>query len=431
MVEWAEWARYGLIFDAFSGVLFFGLGVLVLLARPRRAVATVFGLFAVGFGALLVFSNLTREPLLLLSGSWAWVFVAGAALLCPMIVWLGFVFPRRTARLPAWTLVTSLVAGVSFLALPLMGEAAAIDALAALGLPTWQGRVLLLGWFMAMGSIAFTAIVWSFRLPDLVQHGSQVQARSTLLASLALALFLALAQGTYGMTVGLARDLGFGPQTTVISIAQGFPFVAVWLVALLRAAASTERPVSKWCRNAALTVAATQPIAALFALATDTAYAADLGILGLARTAGFVVLAYLVLHDQILGVDVAFKWTLSRGTVAAIFLAVFFVVGSVASEWLVDRWGYSLGGVAAGLMLFAINPLQRVGERVADRALPNVKPLDQRTAGERAALYNAMVESAWQDGALSRAEGRVLDVARQRLGISLEQAHQIEAAVRG
>lgn len=45
----------------------------------------------------------------------------------------------------------------------------------------------------------------------------------------------------------------------------------------------------------------------------------------------------------------------------------------MAQTFLTDVYGFVVGGVAAGLLLFAIHPLQRVAERVADAAMPGVR----------------------------------------------------------
>jgi hypothetical protein len=133
------------------------------------------------------------------------------------------------------------------------------------------------------------------------------------------------------------------------------------------------------------------------------------------------VLAYGMLKTHLFDLDVRIKWTVRRGTLALIFLGVFFVIAQLAQNFLSTRYGWAIGGVAAGLLLFAIAPLQRVAERVADAAMPLTQ--DRVAPGaDSVAMFRAAVEMAYADGVVSRAEEKGLAKLAGMCGLSYERA---------
>jgi hypothetical protein len=139
-----------------------------------------------------------------------------------------------------------------------------------------------------------------------------------------------------------------------------------------------------------------------------------------------LLVVYAVLRQEIFGVDARVKWGISRGTVAAVFLLAFFVASQLAQNFLSASFGWAAGGIVAGGLLFAIAPLQRFAERVAESAMPGVRDHRIMTLDDRREVYRAQVAAAWEDGVLTRDERRMLDVARERLGIPDEEAARIE-----
>lgn len=139
-----------------------------------------------------------------------------------------------------------------------------------------------------------------------------------------------------------------------------------------------------------------------------------------------LLVTYALLRHRLFEIDVKIKWGIKRGTLAAIFLAVFFVVAQVAQTYLTGEYGLVLGGISAGLLLFALAPLQRFAERVADAAMPGVKSVNELTHPERLALYREQARAAWADGVLDKSERNLLDNLRTRLGLSEEEAHRLE-----
>lgn len=142
-----------------------------------------------------------------------------------------------------------------------------------------------------------------------------------------------------------------------------------------------------------------------------------------------VFVTYAVVRHQLFDLDVKIRWTLKQSTVAAIFVAVFFVVSESAQTLFSRGIGPLFGIAATGLLVFAIAPLQHFAERVATVAMPHVKPLSQLSTGERERLYRDQLRFAWKDGRLDRTERAMLRNLRERLGISAEEAERLEAEV--
>lgn len=146
----------------------------------------------------------------------------------------------------------------------------------------------------------------------------------------------------------------------------------------------------------------------------------------LASLAFVLLMAYGILRAQLFDIDVRIKWTLSRGSVAAVFVAVFFVVSESAQTLLQNRWGTFAGIAATAVLVFAMTPLQRAADRLADAAMPNTRPVRELSHVERVDLYREQVRVAWSDGSLSLKERRMLDVARERLRLGAEEAERLE-----
>lgn len=85
-----------------------------------------------------------------------------------------------------------------------------------------------------------------------------------------------------------------------------------------------------------------------------------------------------------------------------------------------------LGIAAAGMIVFAIAPLQRAAEKVANAAMPGVKPAADMTASERLRVHRDQARLAWADGKLLDEERAMLDGLRKSMGISAEDALQVE-----
>lgn len=138
-----------------------------------------------------------------------------------------------------------------------------------------------------------------------------------------------------------------------------------------------------------------------------------------------LILGYGILHAQLFDIDLKLKWTLRRGTVVGVFLAVFFIVFAIAEQWL-QQYGVVAGGAAVGILVFALRPIERAADRLADATMPRVQPTPEYVAFRRLEVYKGAVEDAVRDGTITATERSVLDGLRRRLGVADADARAIE-----
>lgn len=150
---------------------------------------------------------------------------------------------------------------------------------------------------------------------------------------------------------------------------------------------------------------------------------------------GYAVARQTLSHANLFQLDYRVKLSLSNGTFGAVIVATFFVVSEGASklfqfvaalEDVPPAWAEVLGIMGAGILLIALHPLQRFGDRVARSVVPHAKPASEMTAADRLRLFGEQVQIAWADGTLSRKERLLLDRLRERLDIPIEEAARLE-----
>lgn len=142
-----------------------------------------------------------------------------------------------------------------------------------------------------------------------------------------------------------------------------------------------------------------------------------------------VLLAYGILQTHLFGIDLKIRFALRQSTVAAIFIAVFFAVSELAAAAFSERWGAGMGIAAAAVLVFAIAPLQRLGERIAGATMPRVEDTPEYRSTRARDLYLAALESACDDGVLSAKERSVLATLQDRLGIGAQEALKMEQSL--
>jgi hypothetical protein len=130
-----------------------------------------------------------------------------------------------------------------------------------------------------------------------------------------------------------------------------------------------------------------------------------------------ILATYALLRHQLLGIDVRLKWTLRQGALAAIFIAVFLIVAAVAQNIGGTFVAYAVGAVAAGLLLFVLDPLRRLAERFADAALPRVRDPRAAPPARRLDAYRQAAELMLADGVLTPRKERALAALADELGI--------------
>lgn len=148
----------------------------------------------------------------------------------------------------------------------------------------------------------------------------------------------------------------------------------------------------------------------------------------LAQLLAIFLIARAVMRDQLVDFDLRVKWTLHRGTLAAIFVGVFFIVVAIAEQYL-QRYGVIAGGIAVGILLFALRPLERLAQRLADTAMPTVQDSAEYRTTRRREIYRAALESALADGTITDKERAILATLADELGVGAVEALEIERDV--
>ena len=83
--------------------------------------------------------------------------------------------------------------------------------------------------------------------------------------------------------------------------------------------------------------------------------------------------AYGIASAHLFDIDLKVKWTLQRGTVAAAYVAFYFVVSEGTATFLSDQVGSVVGLIVTGILLFALTPIYNFAVRMLDKALPGVQ----------------------------------------------------------
>lgn len=406
-------------FNLASGLALALLGTGILLVKPRRRISTVLALYLVSFGLAFMgeytakavtgrefstLEQLIRNPLLLVAAIMAarLSFLVGGR-----VGW-----SRRATRAAiAGGTATALAAAFIYTMPPSVEGILFEDATAA--------DILMLVWSPSWGILWFA--IW--HLFERVGDASASQRGELAVAAAALSIWPAsIAAASHSLVLALAPQLTSDALLGLAIATWTWPLVAS--LAIL-GTALVIRP--QWqTRQLLLLMALWTSVAGISSL-----YIADADwIYGTGRFLAALALSYAILRHQFLGLGVRVKWTIKQSTVAAAFVAVFFVISEAAATVLGDTTGSQYWGIAgAGLLVFAIAPLQRLAERLSDKALPGVKPIMDMDDAERAFAYGEAVKAAWADGVLSRDERALLDRLGQSLKLDDARAARIERSV--
>ena len=385
------------LIDAIGATIVLVLGVAVLLVKPHTPVSRTLGGFALSYGLWSLAYNLFSQD-----------------------------DPLEPAALRAtlvFSVLTSLFVGrlAWLVPTPLRGRSRRLAVLAGLAAPLgvftfgslWHG-ITLVGLGDAAGSVG---TIFALVLLALRYQGAPSIRASRQVAAVSIVLSLQPALG-----VGNALRLA-GPVGASLSLAPLVLVAAGWLAHAHRGG-ETGRPA----RNVALSMLA---VALLGSAATRLLGNVE-GFFGVARVVMVALLAFAILRYQLINLEIRVKWTLRRGTLVTMFLAVFFAVSGLAeafAQQYAGRASWMLGGVAAGLLLFALNPLQKLADRLANRAMPHVEDTREFRTVQTREVYRAALESALADHRISEKERDVLATLADQLGLSAGEARALEREV--
>ncbi len=138
------------------------------------------------------------------------------------------------------------------------------------------------------------------------------------------------------------------------------------------------------------------------------------------------LIAYGILRTQLFDIDLRIRWTIKQSTVAAVFVAIFYLVSEGADRMLESEFGNIAGLIASALLVFFLVPVQRFAERVASVAMPNTENTSEYAMFRKLQVYEAALTEALPDGNISERERGLLNRLRDSLGISIADADAIE-----
>lgn len=390
-------------------LLVFGFAVLAL--SRRRASDIAFFVYTIGFAAGTAVSNLQGDGLL--SSSWEVVrsggYVTGAA----GAVGLGLALSpswRGGTRAPA--LVAGAFGAIVFITYWAAGNLAGFN-IGATGTTTAFGLLL--------AAPLFAAVLFGL---DHRSHARDAAERRdlTVLAG-ALVAYPALYLG--GTATALAPSSLAGTLFLLLAMFAVLGVGAVWLRAAARGGESAGP------RNVVLVAAA---FAALGAATFPTCGGDNgCGSPAITRFLAVGILAYAILRHQALGLDVKVRFALSKSTLAAVFIAVFFIASEAAQQFFGETLGSNYIGIAAaGMLVFAMSPLQRAAERLAEKAVPVTtsppstgSPASAAGASEREDIYRDALQFALRDRRLTREEEAKLHRLAEAIGLRPHRAHEL------
>lgn len=396
-----------------SGLVIVALGVFVASIRPRTGPNTAFAVFAVAFGGGFVLTN-------------------AASLLLDQPSYDASPLVEIPNMLLAWTAAAALGAVAFLFPTPLRRDerrllvipvaiAAAVELfnvwVAWYITTTAIGAVSVLGFLSILAVLVGAHALFALRFVDARDEPS-----ARLLAYVAGALVL---YSGFVVTAGSDNtriNSVLSPDATVIAY-YGVLSLCLIVGAALWLRAIAKGPLPRVARNEALLTLATMLLGIVY-VALDL----DYGGLGIVRLLAVTVLAHAILRHQLLGLDVKVRWSISKSTIAAVFIAVFFIASEAAQEFFGGALGSQYVGIlAAGALVFAIAPLSRLADRLAEKAVPLTVPAEAAVDREREEMYRSAVRLALRDRRLTRSEERELFRLARGLGVEAERAHEILA----
>jgi hypothetical protein len=394
------------------------VGVWVASVRPRRLVQWLLAGYCAGLGLVGVVDAVNRfgaSQAVGLVGYWLLVAAAGSLTALAVAMFRGSRAALAWAcslAVPVATCALGLYLVVQLRSPPPTGSPADVPFARTIGVIAIFFAEL---FFLVAASVAFRVAARAGQLAS----ARQLAWVSAGLAAQPLVIWIGF-PGTAAMFLSFGEEL---QAAFALVLSASAPCVAIaWTLA----SRGLEPPASRWARNVVLSFVTIAVVALAFDAFTDGT-PTFLGLNGLTRLLGALALAYVVLRHNLFDLDVKVKWTLSRGTVAAVFLAVFFVVAQLAQNFLSERYGWALGGAAAGLLLFAIAPIQRAAERLSDKAMPGVRPENPAYVLRRKReTYRNAYATAWADGTMTPKDVRMLHQVREALGLPEKDILAIE-----
>lgn len=144
-----------------------------------------------------------------------------------------------------------------------------------------------------------------------------------------------------------------------------------------------------------------------------------------------VLTAYGIASAQLFDIDLKVKRGLQRGTVAAAYVATFFVVSESVATILTDQIGTMVGLIATGLLLFALNPILNMAVSLSNRAMPEVIDSDGYKTFKKLQIYGEAFLEAGSSGEVTSVGRAALNRLRVKLDLSEEDTLALESDLYG
>jgi hypothetical protein len=141
------------------------------------------------------------------------------------------------------------------------------------------------------------------------------------------------------------------------------------------------------------------------------------------------LLAYGILRTHLFDIDLKVKMGISRSTVVTMILIVALAAAKIGELYLNRTYGWIAGGICAGTMLVLTPRLNKIGDKVANKALPAVQSTPVYIQFKKLEVYRAAVESAHETGGVTQKERASLDRLRDKLGVAISDAKAVEDEV--
>lgn len=379
------------------------LGIVVLLPRPRQRAQRSFAIFAIGIGLGTGASNLVfTDPAWPTELMWGLLGAGHAVALFALVGFVGATTGRPHGR-DAWLLAVCFVVVAAVLTSGYLQPERLDAGMRILNFP--DNRTIVPATFVA--SIFFAAS-WAaaMMLARWASGKTTAEQGQAVLLSSALVTYPAVI-GTMGVRAELPLWSGLAWGTML-----GAALVALAWLWTARRSASTRTVV----------VAALVPLLLVCAgmlLNASTAPWAP----GASRIVMTALVAFAILRYHALGIDAKLRFGISKGSVAGVLVAVVFLV-SEGAQSLFGADKQWLGLVAGALVVFAIAPLQRAADRLAEAAVPRDQPAREAIAGAEA-RYRAVAARYLRDGVLSPDEEATLAHLASDLGISAGRSFEL------
>ncbi len=138
------------------------------------------------------------------------------------------------------------------------------------------------------------------------------------------------------------------------------------------------------------------------------------------------IVAYGILSVRLLNIQFQVRRGVQKGTLAAVFVALFFLISEGSASFLSERFGSVAGLLGATLIVFLVSPLHRLSDWFSGRVV-HVEEGHEYRAYRKLQMYAAAVEDSLAHGDIGPAQRSLLDRLCESLGVSSADARRIEA----